>query len=130
MPILRAYKPIFTFNEKKRPLPVTWDCIFELETTNAQVLSRFVTSIKNEWRKEGFVALEFNGNKEEYRRVPCDPDSWKVPSGKAGNMFPRLLQTLKRSHFRSRSVCSMRKCDRREVRDFGFEFFSSSEYAA
>lgn len=79
---IRAYKPIFTFNEKKRPLPVTWDCIFELETPNAVILSRFITSIKNEWRKQGFVALEVNGAREQYMRTPREPNAWKTPRRK------------------------------------------------
>lgn len=99
MPTLRAYKPVFLFNERKRPLPVTWDCIFELETPNARVLSRFITSIKNEWRKEGFVALEFNGCKEQYMRVPRDPDSWKVPRRKCWQPVPAFASDFEEVAF-------------------------------
>jgi len=99
MPSLRAYKPVFTFTPEKRPLPITWECIFELETDNSMTLSRFITSIKNEWRKEGFVALEYNDQKEQYKRVPRDPDSWKIPKCKIWQQVEDFTTDFEESAF-------------------------------
>ena len=99
MPSLRAYKPVFTFNEEKRPLPITWECIFELDTDNYMTLSRLITSIKNEWRKEGFVAFEYNGRKEQYMRVPRDPDSWKTPKRKEWQQVENFTADFEESAF-------------------------------